>query len=153
MAHYASRGNAHTPRRFSTGGTGINRTDVECTLALCIASYTVTYRYTLIYTNATTVAYRYPIVYTNATAVNYCYTLAYCNMFRFRARARVGVRVKRLLRVELGAAASLLPLRLSPLLVRLCGPDRRQSLSGLVEVEATAAFLLLPVCLCSPDCR
>ena len=103
-------------------------------MPLCIASYTVTYRYT--------------IIYTNATAVNYRYTLVYCNMFRLRVRVRVRVRVRRLLR-----AASLLPLRLSPRLVRLCGSDRRQSLSGLVEVEATVAFLLPPACLRSPDRR
>jgi hypothetical protein len=76
--------------------------------------------------------------------MNYCYTLIYCNMFRLRVRVRV--RVRRLLQ-----AALLLPLRLSLPLERLCGPDHRQSLSSFAKVEATAALLLLPACLRSPD--
>jgi hypothetical protein len=84
--------------------------------------------------------------------MDYCYTLIHCNMLRLsirvKVRVRVIVRVRRLLQ-----AAPPLPLRLSLHPERLCGPYHRQSLSSLAQVETTAALLLPPACLRSPDCR
>ena len=60
VAHYASVGYSPYFWGPTTGGTGVDRTEVDYTVPLCIASYTTAttanYRYTLIYTTATNVA-------------------------------------------------------------------------------------------------